>query len=265
MSRGLSSFGERRVFALCAVSLVGVVALCGAPEGYAVCKEVLRIAGLPNEIRHFVEGWGMLGPVVFILAQVVQVLIAVIPAGPLTLAGVVAFGFWGGFAFSLVGAMLGSMMAFGIGRRWGEPVVVRLVGEKNLECCAEKLRGGEGRVIFVAMLLPIPAGGDVVCALAGLSTISLKRFFLLVLAGRLPSTAANALLVSGLISGLTRLLTVGIIVLVLLGFTWIQHRRLRARRAKETPLEVEKPGAVVTLPVSEITLLGDPKPVECEA
>lgn len=126
-------------------------------------------------------------------------------------------------------------------------------------------------MIFVAMLLSIPAGGDVVCALAGISTISLKRFVLLILAGRLPSTAANALLVSGLISGLTGLLTVGTVVLILLGLTWIHRRSLRDPRSKGTPNKVEKPEVITTLPATATLLresggkLRELKPVECEA
>ena len=194
----------------------------------------------------FVKGLGFWAPVVFTLIQAAQVLIAIVPAGPLTLAGVVSFGFWLGFALSLGGAMLGSAAAFGIGRRWGRPVVIKLVGKKTFERCADKLKGREGRMIFAAMLLPIPAGGDVFCALSGLSTISMKRFILLVLAGRLPSTAANALLASGLTSGPAGLLVVGPIILVLLSLTFIYRLRVRGSMSKDIHTEIVQPDSIST-------------------
>lgn len=221
MSRRLSIPGpQRRILSRCA-ALVAALAVAtftvywSLAGGCYVCGEAWRVLGSTEKIQAYVTELGLWAPVVFVFLPAAQVLVALVPTGPLTLAGVVSFGFWGGLLLSVGGTTLGSVVAFRLGRRWGRPVAAKIAGRKALDTCAEKLSGRTGRVLFVAMVLPIPAGGDAVCALAGLTAISTKRFVLVVLAGRLPGTTASALLSAGFTSGLTGLLVVGATVLVL--------------------------------------------------
>lgn len=116
-------------------------------------------------------------------------------------------------------------------------MVARLVGEKTLEKYAGKM-GADGKWMLIALMMPLPAG-DVVCALAGLSEISLGRFAVLNLLGRIPYTALTVLLASGLTTNSGSLQTGGGIVAALLAgtaffYTW----RLRSQqRQSEARLE----------------------------
>jgi uncharacterized membrane protein YdjX (TVP38/TMEM64 family) len=81
----------------------------------------------------------------------------------------------------------------------------------------------------MVLLLPIPAGGDAACALAGLSSISLGRFIVVVSVGRLPGTALAAFVGSGLVSGhATVAIAAGLAGLALVGVTLRYRRRLEA-------------------------------------
>src|SRR2546428_8611516 len=88
--------------------------------------------------RHFMAAtlrqWGVLAPLVFIVIQALQVIIAPIPGEVTGLLGGFIFGQWLGFFYSTLGLTAGSLFAFWVGRRLGAPYVRRLgsspVGER---------------------------------------------------------------------------------------------------------------------------------------
>ena len=84
------------------------------------------------------------------------------------------------------------------------PLVARLLGEKTLETYAGKM-GANGRLLLIALMLPLPAAGDAFCLLAGLPEISLRRFAVMNLVGRIPYTALTVLMASGLTIGFSGL------------------------------------------------------------
>lgn len=169
----------------------------------------------PDRVRVFFEGFEAWGPLVFFSIQAIRVVVPFVPAGPLIMVGVAVFGPWWGFALSLLGGFGGSVSVFLLARRFGRPMVVRLVGEKTLEKHAGKM-GADGRWMLGALMMPLPAAGDAVCALAGLSEISLGRFAVLNLLGRIPYTALTVLLASGLNTSSGSLQTSGGIAAALL-------------------------------------------------
>jgi uncharacterized membrane protein YdjX (TVP38/TMEM64 family) len=185
----------------------------------------------PERVRAFSEGFEVWVPIVFFSIQAARVVVPLVPAAPITLVGVAVFGPWLGFALTLLGALAGSVSVFLLARRFGRPLVARLVGEKTLEKHAGKM-GPDGKWMLVALMMPLPTVGDAVCALAGLSKISLGRFAVLNLLGRIPYTTLTVLLASGLTIGSGGLQIGGGIIAALLAgaaffYTW--HRRLQQR------------------------------------
>jgi uncharacterized membrane protein YdjX (TVP38/TMEM64 family) len=185
----------------------------------------------PERVRAFFEGFGVWVPIVFFSIQAAWVVVPLVPAGPITLVGVAVFGPWLGFVLTLLGAFAGSVSAFLLARRFSRPLVARLVGEKTLEKHAGKM-GPDGKWMLVTLMMPLPTVGDAACALAGLSKISLGRFAVLNLLGRIPYTTLTVLLASGLTIGSGGIqISGGIIAALLAGTTFIytRHRRLQQR------------------------------------
>jgi uncharacterized membrane protein YdjX (TVP38/TMEM64 family) len=185
----------------------------------------------PERVRALSEGFEVWVPIVFFSIQAARVVVPLVPAGPITLVGVAVFGPWLGFVLTLLGAFAGSVSAFLLARRFSRPLVTRLVGEKTLDKHAGKM-GPDGKWMLVALMMPLPTVGDAVCALAGLSKISLGRFAVLNLLGRIPYTTLTVLLASGLTIGSGGLQIGGGIIAALLAgaaffYTW--HRRLQQR------------------------------------
>jgi len=79
-----------------------------------------RMLGLIVDVRQ----WGFVAPVVFMLLYAVAV-VALVPASVLTMAGGAVFGLVRGVAFSFGGALLGSTVAFLLGRYVARRIIER--------------------------------------------------------------------------------------------------------------------------------------------
>jgi len=133
--------------------------------------------------------WGVLAPLVFIVIQASQVVIAPIPGEVTGLLGGFAFGQWPGFFYSTLGLMAGSLLAFWIGRQLGAPYVRRVVGPRVWERMGFIVEA-EGTILcFIIYLIPgLPK--DILCYLFGLSPMPFWLFAVVSTLGRMPDTWA---------------------------------------------------------------------------
>jgi uncharacterized membrane protein YdjX (TVP38/TMEM64 family) len=176
-------------------------------------------------IKEWILSFGTLSPLVYFLIVVGQVILNPIPAGPVTLAGALVFGVWEGLALSMAGSVIGSILVFAAVRRWGEPLLLRVVDEKTYARYADRLGEG-GWWFFLLMLLPLMPD-DAVCALAGLSAMSLRRYVAFMVVGRLPGATLTSLLASDAITASTAgWITVGLFLAALLALGLIYRGRL---------------------------------------
>ena len=183
----------------------------------------------PGATKEFVEGFGAWSLVAFFSIQAAQVVAGPLPAAPVIVAGSALFGFWKGLALSMAGVVTGSVCAFLLGRCFGHPLLRLLHGEETLARHHAIPTSSDGSWLLMVLLLPIPAGGDAACALAGLSSISLRRFIVVVSVGRLPGTALAAFVGAGLVSGHAPVaVAAGLTGLALVGVTFRYRRRLEA-------------------------------------
>lgn len=84
-------------------------------------------------MQQFVNRFGMVGALIFVLIQIVQVVFPIIPGGISCLAGVLLFGAIPGFFYNYIGICVGSCIAFGIARSLGRPVLYKMFSEKMIE------------------------------------------------------------------------------------------------------------------------------------
>ena len=140
------------------------------------------------DIRDWILSFGSFSPVVYFLVVVAQVIISAIPAAPVTFAGAMIFGVSQGLALSMARSVVGSVVVFAA-RRWGEPLAIRLVGEETFYKYSGRL-DPKGWWLFAILLVPLMAD-DAVCALAGLSALTFRRFLAFMVVGRLPGSDAD--------------------------------------------------------------------------
>ncbi|MBO0481799.1 TVP38/TMEM64 family protein [Candidatus Enterococcus courvalinii] len=135
-----------------------------------------------NTLRGLVGHSVILGPIVFILIQILQVVIPIIPGGISTAAGVLIFGPYAGFVYNYVGICIGSIIIFLLGRRYGKPFILSLISDKTYDKYIGWLDNQSRfeKLFALAIFLPV-APDDALCLMAGLTNISVKKFSLIIL------------------------------------------------------------------------------------
>ena len=138
-----------------------------------------------DQLELFIRQSSFWGPLLFIVIQIAQVVIAVIPGGLTCLEGVVFFGPWYGFLYSAVGIIIGSCINFYLARRYGEKFIRLFVSDETYEKTKKKfLTGKKFDVVFTAAILLPCAPDDVLCMLAGLTDMSWRKFLTILFLGR---------------------------------------------------------------------------------
>ena len=117
---------------------------------------------------------------IFIALAFLQVTFVPISSSIVTMAGVILFGPAEGFLFSLIGQVLGSVVAFYLGRIFGEKFVIWIVGKDNFQKYRNIIKGRDKIMLFFMFLLPF-FPDDLLCMFAGLTTFTGFTFTLMVI------------------------------------------------------------------------------------
>lgn len=147
-----------------------------------------------NSLKQFIAEGGIWGPLIFVLIQIIQVVIPIIPGGVSCAAGVVLFGPWAGLLYNYVGIVIGSFINFYLARKYGTTLVKSFVSESTYDKYSNWLDKGKKFDKFFALAIFFPvAPDDFLCMLAGLTKMSLKRFSAIILLGKPASIAMYSL------------------------------------------------------------------------
>ncbi len=167
--------------------VMNVITVIGLVLVVVGCIAGWKIGLFTNEevLDGFLQKAGPWAPVVFVLIQIIQVIIPIIPGGVSLLAGVLIFGAWWGFVYNYVGIVIGSMIVFYLGRAYGRPWIRGMVPEKTYQKYIGWLDRGKAfdRLFAIAIFFPV-APDDFLCMVAGLSGMSFKKFSLIILLGK---------------------------------------------------------------------------------
>ena len=150
-------------------------------------RELVRFFSSRREVKAFLNSFGPYAPLVFIVLQALQVVLAPIPGEATGFLGGYVFGTWLGFLYSTVGLTLGSALAFGLGRWLGLPLVRRVVSSEVYHKFDFVAHTGGEMVALVLFLIPgFPK--DFLCFLFGVSPMPFGMFLVITTFGRMPGT-----------------------------------------------------------------------------
>jgi Uncharacterized conserved protein len=152
-------------------------------------------------IRGWIEGQGAWAPLSFIILQIVQVVIFIIPGEIVQIAGGYAFGFWLGSLYSLLGITLGSLVNFYAGRLLGKPFVESLFARDKIEKIEKVTGSGTGAAGFFLLFVIPGIPKDILCYVAGISKLGLFAFLGVSMAGRLPGIIGSSYMGNAAYSG----------------------------------------------------------------
>ncbi len=123
-----------------------------------------------EEIQDFILESGAWSRIIYMVLQFLQVTFIPLPAMLTTVAGTLIFGPWETVFMSIVAIMLGRIFAFWLGRKFGMPLVKWMVGQEDAEKWSKVL--GRGKYTYFLMLLFPGFPDDVLCLIAGITTIT---------------------------------------------------------------------------------------------
>lgn len=140
--------------------------------------------------KEYLASAGIWMPLVYIALQYLQVVVLPIPGIVSTLAGVALFGAFRAMIYSLIGILLGSFTGFFIGRKLGYKAVVWLVGRENLDKWLKKMKGKDNFILTAMFVLPL-FPDDILCFVAGLTSMSRQYFIVMIIVARSIGIAAT--------------------------------------------------------------------------
>lgn len=135
-------------------------------------KDTEAIIAFIRGTRH----WGIL---VFILFVIFQVIFLPLPTAVTAFIGSKLYGPLWAFIYITIGTILGSILAFMLGRIFGKKLVVWMIGKEKTEKYAEYLNR-KGRFLFIFMMLMPFFPDDILCLVAGITAMSYGYFILVI-------------------------------------------------------------------------------------
>lgn len=183
------------MYKLCLITVV-LISVC------VLALYFLKVSGFLNKIdsvealRKYVESYGKNAVLIFIILQFLQVVVLPIPAVITVAAGVLLFGAFKSAVYSCIGIIVGSLVAFFIGKVFGYKVAKWLVGKENLDKWLNVIKGKDKIILTFMFLFPF-FPDDVLCFVAGITTMSPLFFIIMIFITRIISVFASCYSING--------------------------------------------------------------------
>jgi Uncharacterized conserved protein len=177
-----------------------------------------------NAIRTWIVSKGPWAPLFFIALQVLQVVVFIIPGEIIQIAGGYVFSFWPGLLYSFVGIAAGSVVNFFVGRIMGRPFVESIFDSGKIAKVEAATGSGKGAAGFFLLFLIPGIPKDVLCYVAGFSSMGLPLFLAVSMTGRLPGLLGSAYMGSAAYSGSYRSAMIVLAVAALLFFVGLAFK-----------------------------------------
>jgi len=192
------------------------------------------------EYRERFTAWvarqGFLGVLVLFGVQMLQIVVAVIPGGPVQLIAGAAYGTWKGLLIIMTGCAAATTLVFFLVRKFGLPLVRRFFGDEEIK--AWDFFRDEKRTALVTFILFLIPGTpkDMLTYLAPLSRLSQLHFTVIALLARFPAVLSSAAMGDAALRGKPVLFYVVFGLTALIGILGIQFKNRiidRIRKNKE--------------------------------
>ena len=184
---------KSRIILLIAVILFAtlIVVLVGKP--------MIRFISDPEAFRAWVDSKGIVGIIIFMVLNIIQVILAIIPGGPFEIAAGYAFGVIKGSILCDIAMTAGSMIIFFLVRKFGMRFIELFVDREKVENLAIlKTNQKKNALLFLFFLLP-GTPKDLLSYAVGLTDIKISTWLLINLIGRFPAILLSAMSGSSLV------------------------------------------------------------------
>lgn len=160
----------------------------------------------PDQVKEWIMKAGKWGPLVFIVLQVAQIIIAPIPGHLIAFIGGYLFGPLLGLLYTMIGAAIGLTTIFVLTKKLGRPFVEKFISDKTIKKFDNFVKSDRSiMALFLIFLLPI-FPDDILAFVAGLSPIKTRTLVFISLVARSPSYIVMALAGDGMTNDIKSLI-----------------------------------------------------------
>lgn len=147
----------------------------------------LRTEEGKQAIEKVINDLGFFGPLIFVAAEVVQIILALVPGGPVEVIGGAIFGPVNGLVLCEIGIVTATIIIHNLVKKFGKPFVSTFISEDKIK--KFKFLHDEKKLeLIVFILLMIPGTPkDAITYIASLTDIKSLRFYGIVAVARIPA------------------------------------------------------------------------------
>ena len=156
----------------------------------------------PLKYRDFIQSKGSWGVLIFLLLQVMQVVVSVIPGEFVETAGGLLYGWFGGFLLLEVGLFIGTCIIYLISKKLGKPLVDDMFSKgkwKYLSKIDDNPKKRDNALFLIFLIPGLPK--DILTYYAAFSNIKFGRFLWITMIARVPSVISSTIAGNYIIQG----------------------------------------------------------------
>lgn len=216
--------------------LIGILLVAGV--WWVVKCQCVNLKSLtPTALRDFVQSFGSLAVLVYIIAYALNTISILPPIAALSLTSGLAFGAVWGALYLMLGAIIGTSATFMISRYSGRNLIEKMLKGKFKELDEKLAERGFMTILFFRVIPLVPY--EVLNYASGLSSIKFRDYFLATILGLIPGVVIAAFFGGSLGEIKTfkdifapKFLTAVVLMMVIIAVP-VLYQMIRKHRAKE--------------------------------
>lgn len=147
----------------------------------------------PDSLSLWIEQAGIWGILIFMILNILQVLLALIPGGPFEVAAGVLFGPWLGALLCDIAMTIGGMITFFFVRKFGIKFIELFTTREKIES-VRFLHANKKSIVILFLLFLLPGTPkDLMCYVVGLTNIKWTSWLFINFVGRFPAILLSTL------------------------------------------------------------------------
>ncbi len=194
MDKGNQENKRKRIFAILKI-LILLVILVGIPAYILIFHR-----DLITQLKSFDHVTSMLksyktagGALVYLTAQILQIVISILPGQVFQIAAGYVFGFFPGLLLSIAGVLAGTTLTYYLAKILGTDGMEWILGSDKMKRFVSMLNSEKAYIIIFLIYLIPGMPKDLICYAAGISGVDFRRFLLISTIGRIPAMCGSLL------------------------------------------------------------------------
>lgn len=186
-----------------------------------------------DELVRIMSELGPFAPLLYIVIQIIQVVVAPIPGQIVGGVGGFLFGYWG-ILWTTIGSLIGFWLVFLIARKFGRPLIEKIFKKPAVDKFDFIINAkGAALIIFAVFLLPgFP--DDLICYVAGLTKLSIRKLLLISILGRFPAIVLTNYIGMGIGGNIGLVVALSLVTVVIVGLAaWKREKIITFLKRKE--------------------------------